>query len=137
MKQIAFLICSVLACSSILAEEDDFDLEFEFGLKKKSTIRDFPLQELDSEVLSDAAIAGALQASSAGSGSGKPAYLEQKEKDEKQSKSELKLDPDYAADNEALRYGQPTPQFIQFELPVYQMDTGRINQHNNTAFERP
>ncbi len=123
---------------SVTAEEtEDFDFELEFDLRKKSTIQDFPLQEMDAELMSDAAIEGALQATSAGSGTGKPAYLEQKERSEKQSKEELKLENDPSAVDESLRFGQSVPQFIPYQAPVFEMDTGRTVQHNNTAFERP
>ncbi len=137
MRPLSLLVCCLLASTLLFAEDDDFDLEFEFGLQKKSTIGNFPLQELEPEVLSDAAIEGALQATSSGSGSGKPAFMEQQEQSEKQSKSELKIESDPTAGNEAFRFGQPTPTFIPYQQPIYEMDTGRINQHNNTAFERP
>ena len=138
MLQLLRYALLILCVSSVHADEvDDFDFELEFDLRKKSTIQDFPLQEMTADSLSDAAIEGALQATSAGSGTGKPAYLEQKERSEKKSKEELRFENDPSAVDQSLRFGQSLPQVIPYQAPVFEMDTGRTVQHNNTSWERP
>lgn len=133
-----FSLILVMTCSStVYGEDEDFDFEFEFETRKKSTINDFPLQEMDAELMSDAAIAGALQASSAGNGTGKPAYLEQAEQNEKRSKEELEFENDPNSLTEAQQFGHDIPQIIPYQQPIYQMDTGRIVEHNNRGYERP
>lgn len=124
-------------CIPCLAEED-FDFELEFGIKQKSTLADFPLQEIGADELSNAAIGDALGSSAAQSANteGKPAYEEQNELDNKRKKEELKISNSNQNVDDFLR-NSLAPQAPQFPQQVFSEDLGRTVQHNNTAFERP
>jgi len=96
----------ILLASVSQADEDDF--EFEFFIKQKSTISDFPFQEIGQDELSEAAIDGALKASSAGIAEkkGKPAYAEQQDDTEKQQQSELEPIEIVPNEDDLLRFSQ-------------------------------
>lgn len=134
---LGFLI--LISLSAVIhAEEDDF--EFDFYIKQKSTIEDFPFQEIGQDQLSDAAIAGALQSTSAGTGEkkGKPAYAEQKDKSEKQQQSELESSEDAPSIDDIRRFSQlntPTAPIIQAD-PLYDPAGVTYQGHNFDAVER-
>lgn len=129
-------LCAVFVLCTAHAEE--FDFELEFGIKQKTTLNDFPLQEIDGDELSNAAIGNALGTSSVSSagGQGKPAYEEQDEQDNKRKKEELKLGENLPDVDDFLR-NSLAPQAPQFPQQDFAEDLGRTVHHNNTAFERP
>ncbi len=134
------LSCMSLCLPSALAESgDEYDFELDFGIKQKSTIENFPLQEVGQDTLSDAAIAGALRSTNAGNAdqSGKPAYAEQNEVSEKQKKSELDLDREKVRLEDLVQTIPSLPPSVQFDQQPFSMPNGRMVNNNNSAFERP
>ncbi len=136
-----FLI--TLTCFAVIATagaEEELDWELDFNIERKSTIEDFPMQEIGQEELSDAAIGGALQATSSGlaGASGKPAFEEQNERSNRQKKSELDLEPEAVTADDLLRFSQGVPEPIPYSQGPLVIPNGRTyGQLNNTAFERP
>ncbi len=139
-KIIYLVLLSSLYPQSSLAEDldGDEDLEYFFKSRQKSTIEDFPLQEIASEDLSAAAIAGALRVDGATGEEGKPAYLQEKEASDKKKSSEgleqderLKLD-----DKQTLNQSQISAP--QLQQPIYQEPTGRTyGGHTTHTILRP
>jgi len=128
-----------VTCVCNVAAEDDIDLDF--FLHKKSTIEDFPLQEVDQEELSNAAIAGALQANSTKSTSGvlgKPIYQEQKEKSDKRKSKDADDEEQELNAEEIFDLSNIQPVIPQFQQQIYQQPTGRsYSSHHTTTIERP
>lgn len=123
LRTISLMFALLVLSSGVVYAEDDWDLEFDFSDNIKSTIEDFPLQEISQDELSDAAIAGALHASSSNSdqkSTGKPIYVEQQEDDEKKKISLANLNDEEDLDKQRLEgidsLIQPLQEFIQ---PTY------------------
>jgi len=124
---VSLIFTALIFSSGVVFAEDDWDLEFDFSDNIKSTIEDFPLQEIGQDELSDAAIAGALQATSSNSShksTGKPIYVEQQEDDEKDKISLTNLKDKEELDIQGLegidQLIQPLQEFIQ---PTYSAPT--------------
>ena len=137
---ILFKVISItLALSSICfaADEDDFDdLDFDFSIRQKSTISDFPMQEIGQEELSNAAIAGALQTYDAEK-SDKPIYEEQDDKNEKRKKIELTKNDEKPDIDDYLKFKHNQTSIPQFQQPTYNTPNGRsYNGHNTATVER-
>jgi len=135
-------IFSILIFFSItpsIQADEDLDLDYDFSVHQKSTIEDFPLKEIGQKEMSNAAIAGGLQARSANKrGKGKPVFLEQKEVNEKKLTSDVKSDDSRLSEEDVLKYGQLQISAPQFQPPIYQQDVGRTyNDHQTTTVERP
>lgn len=123
--------------SAFADEEDDFDLDFYFSKKQKSTLEDFPLQEIGSEELSDAAIAGALQTNSSGNNlDAKPVYEEQKEATDKKKVAATGKEKDQLEAEKILQFSQQAPP-PQIQLPEFVTPSIRTLQVNSTTVERP
>jgi len=130
----------LIVVSMPIFAEEELDWELEFGIQQKSTIEDFPLKQIGAEELSDAAIAGGLQSTSAGQtgGSGKPAFEEQKEDANKRQKSELDIEQDSLSPDDILRFSQGVPDPVPYSQGPLVIPNGRTyGQLNNSAFERP
>lgn len=118
-------------------EEEDEDLEQFFSTRQKSTINDFPLQEIGGDELSNAAIAGALRANSSSGLTAKPIFEQEKEENDK------KKSGDALKEDELLKLGKdlPTNQFPVFTpetfQPIYQQPTGRTYTGSTHTIERP
>ena len=123
MKTFMVSILGLLLVSSVGLADDDL----EFYFKQKSTLDNFPLKEIGQEELSEAVIEGALQASSAGSigNTGKPAYAEQKDIDEKRSKSELKAEINGPKLDDILKFSQNIPEIPQIPQQPFEIPNGR------------
>lgn len=135
-KVIGLLVILVMTSTSVLAEEDDLDLDFYFSTKQKSTLDDFPLQEIDSDELSNAAIAGALQANSSGSNvDAKPIHEEQKEKSNKKKVSATGKDKDQLEAERTLQFSQQY-QPVQVDIPKFITPSIRHTTINSTTVER-
>ena len=72
-------------CIQAAVAEDELEWELDFEIRQKSTLSDFPLQEIGQDELSNAAIAGALQKTSSlqQAGEGKPAHQQEEESSNK------------------------------------------------------
>lgn len=118
--------------------DEDEDLELFFSTRQKSTLEDFPLQEIASDELSNAAIAGALRANTSSGLRAKPVYEKEKEEtDKKKAGDALKED-------EMLKLGDSVPlnQFPlsvpEFQQPIYSQPTGRTYiDHSTSTTSRP
>jgi hypothetical protein len=140
-----YSLACVLAFSSSVAmkcfaEDEDLDLDYYFSKRQKSTLDDFPLQEIGQEELSNAVIEGALQANSQASDkTGKPIYLEKKdESDKKKSKVAGDEDIELNEAEELFKFSQLQAAPIQFQQQTYQQPTGRTYiDHQTTTVERP
>ena len=131
------LFIALLFSNSALAEEDDLDLDYYFSIKQKSTISDFPLQEIGAEELSDAAIAGALHANSTGNDlDAKPIYEEQEEASNKEKLSKTGKEKDLLVEEKLLQFSQHAPA-PQVHIPEYITPSIRTLQINSTTVERP
>lgn len=124
---------------SCLADEFDDEFEFDFRVKPKSTLQDFPMQEVDSEALSNTAIAGALQATSSGAQeeTGKPAYTKEAEITNKRKQGEINLSNEPLNEDDILRFSQGAPELILPPQEPFKIPDGReITHHVFEAFER-
>jgi len=129
----------VLVFLPLLTQAADDDFELEFFIKQKSTISDFPFQAIGQEELSDAAIEGALKATSTGAieKSGKPAYAEQNDSSEKRKQSELEPVNTEPTIDDILKYGQEPPSIPQLPQEPFAIPDGRTyGGHSFKAFER-
>ena len=110
---IVYLLYFSLSATYVYADEDD--LEFDFRIKQKSTLADFPMQEIGADELSNAAIAGALQATSADEQekTGKPAYAQELEDSEKRKQEELEEPNNEQQPDDILKYSQAIPILIE------------------------
>jgi hypothetical protein len=131
----------IVSSITLVAEEDDDfdDLDFDFSIHQKSTLQDFPMQEINQDELSNAAIAGALQATSndISQKTGKPIFAEQDEEDDKRETSELKEEATGPDVDDILKFSQNLPPPPQYQQPIYNTPNGRTYEsHNTTTIER-
>ena len=129
---------------SFAEESSDLDPEFDFSRHQKSTIDNFPMQPIDQEGLSDAAIKGALMVQTRGSQdselSGRPITEKLDEEDQKtQTKKVLSNnEKDIVSTDELLKFSQILPSQPQFQPIIYQQPTGRTyTDHQTTTLDRP
>lgn len=112
------------------AEDENFEFDMDFNIKGKSTIEDFPLQEVDSDELSKAVIEGALQKTSAGSRnvSVKSAHADQLEQEGKEKDSELTSvsDKEETTVEEWQRVSNALLPEPEVRMPVFQEANGRV-----------
>jgi hypothetical protein len=146
--RILFSFCgflfALMSVAPTLAEDGDpwaQELDFGFSTKGKSTIADFPMQEISSEELSNAAIGGALQSAPTmqREKGAKPAFQIVSENEGKQLNTDTALanDNQGRTDDERIRESSIIlPQPIDYQQPIFSHDNGRTVEHNNTAFER-
>jgi hypothetical protein len=141
-----FSLVLVFFIEGCLADDDDLDLDFEFDFSRhqKSTLENFPMQAIDQEALSDAAIEGALLVQTQGNQSndenGKPVYEKLKEEDQKKQTEEVLSDTekDLVESDQLLRFSEILPSQPQFQPIIYQQPTGRTyTDHQTTTLERP
>lgn len=129
MKKTLTLVL-LTASLSAWAEDENFEFDMDFNIKGKSTIEDFPLQEVDANELSNAVIEGALQKTSAGSRnvSIKSAHVEQLEKEGKDKDSELTSAPDKeeVTVEEWQRVSNAMIPEPEVRMPVFQEPNGRV-----------
>jgi len=141
MPWLLITLFSLLINSFALAE-DELEWELDFEINEKSTLSDFPFEEIDGDELSEAAIEGALRNTGGYQvdGQGKPAFSQEKEVDDKRKVSELKKDDDNLPDEEdILRFSNFAPAAVpQFPEQVFQIPNGRDYGHLETmTVERP
>ncbi len=142
LKHLSMLLWASLALP-LQAEdfmEEDFDLDLQF--KSRSTLNSFPLQEIDGAALSDTAIEGALQTTSAGRSDveGKPAYQEQEEKEARQKDKALVVELDHEANKmkELINTSVPEAPPPAIKMDAFQLPNGRVYDHHQTwTVERP
>lgn len=134
----------LLFIEGCFADDDDLDFEFDFSRHQKSTLENFPMQEINQEELSDAAIAGALQVQTRGTqtsdDSGKPVYEKIKEEDQKKQTEEVLSDSekDIVGADQLLKFSEIIPSQPQFQPIIYQQPTGRTyTEHQTTTLSRP
>jgi len=139
------IIWVLLALASVTFADDEFDdsefddLDFEFSIQQKSTINDFPMQEIGQEELSNTAVAGALS-THAVLQSNKPVYLEKEEDNEKilNKEANKKNEGDKQSEiDDMLKYSQIQISAPQFQQPIYNTPNGRTyGAHNTQTVER-
>lgn len=141
-----FSLVLVFFIEGCLADDDDLDLDFEFDFSRhqKSTLENFPMQAIDQEALSDAAIEGALLVQTQGNQSndenGKPVYEKLKEEDQKKQTEEVLSDTekDLVESDQLRKFSEILPSQPQFQPIIYQQPTGRTyTDHQTTTLERP
>jgi len=132
---IVYLLYFSLSPTYVYADEDD--LEFDFRIKQKSTLADFPMQEIGADELSNAAIAGALQATSADEQekTGKPAYAQELEDSEKRKQEELEEPNNEQQPDDILKYSQAIPILIEIPQEPFKLPNGRELSHFNKYYE--
>lgn len=132
---IVYLLYFSLSATYVYADEDD--LEFDFSIKQKSTLADFPMQEIGADELSSAAIAGALQATSADAQekTGKPAYAQELEDSEKRQQEELEEPNNEQRPDDILKFSQAVPILIEFPQEPFKLPNGRELTHFNKYYE--
>lgn len=127
------------------ADDDDLDLDFEFDFSRhqKSTLDNFPMQAIDQEALSDAAIEGALlvqtRENQNSDDNGKPIYEKLKEEDQKLQTEEVLSDSekDLIEPDQLRKFSEILPSQPQFQPIIYQQPTGRTyTDHHTTTIER-
>ncbi len=132
--KMALLIVLMTASLYVAAEDENYEFDMDFNIKGKSTIKDFPLQEVDSQELSNAVIEGALQKTSAGSRnvSVKSAHAEQLDSEGKATDSKLSLssDQDEEVEEEWRRANSAMLPDQEVRMPVFQEPNGRTMDHN-------
>lgn len=139
-KFVYLIVFSILFPTSILAEEwdEDEDLELFFSTRQKSTINDFPLKEIPGDELSDAAIAGALRPNTSPSQSVKPAYLQEKDAEDKKKAGDILKDEELLQLNNDLPLNPFPVSGPEFQQPIYQQPNGRTyGGHHTHTIERP
>jgi hypothetical protein len=141
-----FSLVLVFFIEGCLADDDDLDLDFEFDFSRhqKSTLENFPMQAIDQEALSDAAIEGALLVQTQGNQSndenGKPVYEKLKEEDQKKQTEEVLSDTekDLVESDQLRKFSEILPSQPQFQPIIYQQPTGRTyTEHHTTTLDRP
>jgi len=137
-----FIFIFFICFSQLSHSEDDLDWdnEYDFSGYQKSTLADFPLQEIGQDELSNAVIEGGLQAASNQSfnATGKPIYVQQQEENEKDKTAKLKSDKNETALEEILEVKRNLPPLPVFIQPEYTPPTtGRTyGAHNTHTVER-
>ena len=134
------LILASLSYAEDASDDDDYDdLDFDFSIQQKSTLEDFPMQEIDQEALSNTAVAGALTTHAALQ-SKKPAYKEKDDENEKllKAKGDKKnTENELAEIKEMLKYSETPIIAPQFEAPIYNTPNGRVyTELNRHTVER-
>jgi hypothetical protein len=145
MSKLSFTFLSLtLLLSFEVCLADDEDLEFDFVRHQKSTLENFPMQAIDQEGLSEAAIEGALQVQTnrnqESDKNGKPIYQKLKEDDQKKQSEEVLSDneKDIVSADELLKFSQVLPDQPVFQPIIYQQPTGRTyTDHQTTTTSRP
>lgn len=140
-----FLItCLIILSTAISHAEEDLDLEFEFARHQKSTLENFPMEAIDQEALSDAAIEGALQVQTRQDNNigqnGKPIYQKLNEDNQKKQTEEVLSDKekDIVSGDNLLKFSEILPTQPQFQPIIYQQPTGRTyTEHQTTTISRP
>jgi hypothetical protein len=138
---ILLLTCGTLTfalTTPLSAEELDF--EKEFAVQQKSTLDTFPLQEIDTDSLSDLAIEGALQVQNNTPTDGKPVHLKVKEENDKKKSGNVlsETDKDLTKEDEIRKFSQIAPNDPQFQPIIYSEPTGRTyTEHHTTTTFRP
>lgn len=139
-----FLILFFNIHGAFAEEFDELDPEFDFSRHKKSTIENFPMQAIDQEGLSDAAIEGALKVQTRGSQkpelNGRPIYEKLNEEDQKKQTEEAftNSENDIVSADELLKFSQRIPSQQQIQPIIYQQPTGRTyTDHQTTTIDRP
>ena len=139
------IIWILVILSSNSFAEDEFDdsefddLDFEFSIQRKSTLNDFPMQEIGQEELSNTSVAGALS-SRAMLQSKKPIYQEKEEENEKKltkDADKTNEENEQSEINDMLKYSQIQTSAPQFQEPIYNTPNGRTyTEHNTHTVER-
>lgn len=139
------IIGVMLILSSLTYAEDQFDdtsyddLDFDFSIHQKSTLDDFPMQEIGQEELSNTAVAGALSSHTALQ-SKKPIYEEKEEENEKllnKKANKKSKEHDLAEISDILKQSQSQIPAPQFQQPIYNTPNGRTyTGHNTHTVER-
>lgn len=132
-----FLI-GISITSPVSAEE--FDFEKEFFIQQKSTLDTFPLQEIDTDSLSELAIEGALQVQNKTGSDGKPVHVKVKEEKDKEKSGEVlsEAEKDPTKEDEILKFSQIVPPEPQIQPIIYSEPTGRTyTEHQTTTTFRP
>jgi hypothetical protein len=145
MKPFYSIVWVMITLSSFALADDEFDdsefddLDFEFSIQQKSTLNDFPMQEIGQEELSNTAVAGALS-TNAVLQSKKPVYLEKDEESEKQlnkTADKKNEENEQSEINDMLKYSQIQISAPQFQAPIYNTPNGRTyDVHNTQTVER-
>ena len=139
-----FLItCLMILSTTISLAEEDIDLEFEFARHQKSTLENFPMEAIDQDALSDAAIEGALQVQTRQDNNigqnGKPIYQKLNEDNQKKQTEKVLSDKekDIVSDDNLLKFSEILPTQPQFQPIIYQQPTGRTyTDHQTTTISR-
>lgn len=134
------LIMSSLAYAEDGLDDMDYDdIDFDFSVHQKTTIDDFPMQEIEQEELSNTAVAGALSTHTALQ-STKPIYVEKVEENEKLLKKDASTkseENDLGELDKILEYSQSQIPSPQFQQPIYSAPNGRTyTEHNTHTVER-
>ncbi|KZY29096.1 MULTISPECIES: hypothetical protein [unclassified Oleiphilus] len=143
-KYFHFMLLCFLIPSISLSEspdedwDEDEDLEYFFSTRQKSTLEDFPLQEIGGEELSNAAIAGALKADTSSGQNAKPIYLQEKEDSDKQKAGDALKEDELLKAGEDLQLNQFQIPTAEFQQPIYSQPTGRTySAHSTNTISRP
>lgn len=138
-KLLLTIVCVITASTGLGDDFDEFEsFDFDFEFKPKSTIDTFPLQGIDTQEMSNAAIKGALQTSIEFSGRelNKPAHQKVDEDSEYRQKSEVhdkEFNAQRSANYEQDPLSEPTPEIHE----TYVFDNGRTLDISTTTVERP
>lgn len=136
------LLSIVMLYSGLIGQvsAEEFDFENEFSFQQKTTLDTFPLQEIDSDSLSDMAIEGALQVKNTSDTDGKPVHVKLKEKNDKEKSGKVLIESekDPTKEDEILKYSQIVPAEPQIQPIIYSEPTGRTyTEHHTTTTYRP
>lgn len=128
------LIFSSFTFAEDIFDDSDYDdIDFDFSIQQKSTLADFPMQEIGQDELSNTAIAGALTTQAALK-SKKPTN---EENEEKRLKQKADKENDLSEISDTLKYSQIQISAPQFEAPIYNTPNGRTyTEHNTHTVER-
>ncbi|MFT6904026.1 MAG: hypothetical protein ACJAS1_000671 [Oleiphilaceae bacterium] len=139
-----FIILFFNIHESFAEESDDLDPEFDFSRHQKSTIENFPMQPIDQQGLSDAAIEGALKVQTQGSQKSelnrRPIYEKLDEEGQKKQTEKVlsNNEKDIMSSDDLLKFSQILPSQPQFQPIIYQQPTGRTyTDHQTSTIDRP
>lgn len=135
------ILITALCCSPLSFANDELDWELDFEIRQKSTLSNFPLEEIGGEELSNAVVEGALQSARSfdANTQGKPAFDQEQESNDKRKVEELDSPDAKEQRQTALElFGQfdtnPTPEIPQ---QVFQIPNGRTyGRLETTTVER-
>ena len=129
------LIFSAFTYAEDTLDDPEFDdFEFEFSIQQKSTIDDFPMQEIGQEELSNTAVEGALSTRAALK-SKKPIYEEKKEENEQNLSKEADKTNEEVEQSEIdkmLKFSDLQIPVQQYQEPIYTEPNGRTYTEHNT-----